>query len=149
MQDCKTDVYFIIVWLLIPLIGVTCNVWWLDPVSASFLALHGIFDWAETCIRNLNRLTGNSVGDALQKKLMYLAFRLSPFVEGFKTLTAYHAGDGVWVELDNLLDEATPLPTAYDIAETLQYCYEGLQEVDRAFVTVDYSTLGPTGHSVA
>jgi divalent metal cation (Fe/Co/Zn/Cd) transporter len=149
VQDCKTDVYFNIVSLLFPLIGVTANVWWLDPAGASLLALFVIVDWAETCIRNVSRLTGSNVGYALQKKLMYLAFRFSPVVEGFKALTAYHAGDGVWVELDILLDEATPLPTAHDIAETLQYCYEGLQEVDRAFVTVDYSTLGPTGHSVA
>ncbi|KAL2263961.1 hypothetical protein VTK26DRAFT_3955 [Humicola hyalothermophila] len=149
VQDCKTDVYFNIVSLLFPLLGVTCDVWWLDPVGASLLALYVIFDWAETCIRNVSRLTGSNVGDALQRKLMYLAFRFSPVVEGFKTLTAYHAGDGVWVELDILLDQATPLPTAHDVAETLQYCYEGLQEVDRAFVTVDYTTLGPTGHTVA
>ncbi|KAK4136004.1 hypothetical protein BT67DRAFT_375904 [Trichocladium antarcticum] len=148
VQDCKTDVYFNIASLLFPLIGVAADVWWLDPVGASLLALFVTVDWTETCIRNVSRLTGSNVGDALQKKLMYLAFRFSPVVEGFKSLTAYHAGDGVWVELDILLDEATPLPTAHDVAETLQYCYEGLQEVDRAFVTVDYSTLGPTGHSV-
>ena len=148
VQDCKTDVYFNTASLLFPLIGVTADVWWLDPVGASLLAIYVIVDWAETCIRNVSRLTGSNVGDALQKKLMYLAFRFSPVVEGFKSLTAYHAGDGVWVELDILLDEATPLPAAHDTAETLQYCYEGLEEVDRAFVTVDNTTLGPTGHSV-
>ncbi|VBB81499.1 Putative protein of unknown function [Podospora comata] len=147
VQDCKTDVYFNIASLLFPLVGVHAHIWWLDPVGASLLALYVIVDWAETCMRNISRLTGSNVGDALQKKLMYLAFRFSPVVEGFKSLTAYHAGDGVWVELDILLDENTPLPTAHDIAETLQYCYEGLQEVDRAFVTVDYSTFGPTGHA--
>ncbi|KAK0736600.1 hypothetical protein B0T21DRAFT_333101 [Apiosordaria backusii] len=148
VQDCKTDVYFNIASLLFPLVGVHAQIWWLDPVGASLLALYVIVDWAETCVRNISRLTGSNVSDALQKKLMYLAFRFSPVVEGFKSLTAYHAGDGVWVELDILLDEKTPLPTAHDIAETLQYCYEGLQEVDRAFVTIDYSTLGPTGHAI-
>lgn len=147
VQDCKTDVYFNLASLLFPLIGVKADVWWLDPVGASLLAVYVIFDWAETCIRNVSRLTGSNVSDGLQKKLTYLAFRFSSVVEGFKSLTAYHAGDGVWVELDILLDEATPLPTAHDVAETLQYCYEGLQEVDRAFVTIDYSTLGPTGHA--
>ncbi|KAK4195718.1 hypothetical protein QBC40DRAFT_185177 [Triangularia verruculosa] len=147
VQDCKTDVYFNIASLLFPLVGVHADIWWLDPVGASLLAVYVIIDWAETCMRNVSRLTGSNVGNALQKKLMYLAFRFAPVVEGFKSLTAYHAGDGVWVELDILLDEKTPLPTAHDIAETLQYCYEGLQEVDRAFVTVDYSTLGPTGHA--
>ncbi|KAK3321876.1 hypothetical protein B0H66DRAFT_552845 [Apodospora peruviana] len=147
VQDCKTDVYFNTASLLFPLIGVAANVWWLDPLGAALLALYVIYDWAETCLKNVSRLTGSSVDDALQKKLTYLAYRFSPVVEGFKSLTAYHCGDGVWVELDVLLDEGTSLPVAHDTAETLQYCYEGLQEVDRAFVTVDYSTLGPTGHS--
>lgn len=147
VQDCKTDVCFNTASLLFPLIGVAAQIWWLDPLGATLLAIYVICDWAETCIENISRLTGSSVDDALQKKLMYLAFRFSPVVAGFKTLTAYHAGDGVWVELDILLDESTSLPLAHDIAETLQYCYESLQEVDRAFVTVDYSTLGPTGHN--
>ncbi|KAK3935713.1 hypothetical protein QBC46DRAFT_367380 [Diplogelasinospora grovesii] len=138
VQDCKTDVYFNTVSLLFPLIGIGANIWWLDPLGATLLALHVIYDWAETCLQNVSRLTGSSVSDALKKKLMFLAYRFSPVVEGFKTLTAYHAGDGVWVELDVLLDEKTPLPTAHDIAETLQYCYEG--------AGVDYSKLGPTGH---
>ena len=52
-------------------------------------------------------------------------------------ITAYHMGDNVWAEIDLLLDEKTPLNKAHDIAETLQYCCEGLKEVDRAFVTTD------------
>jgi divalent metal cation (Fe/Co/Zn/Cd) transporter len=50
---------------------------------------------------------------------------------------AYHAGDGVWAEVDILLDPQEKLMRAHDIAETLQYCLEGLNEVDRAFVSVD------------
>ena len=67
-------------------------------------------------------------------------------VDGYKSVTAYHAGDGVWCEIDLLLNEKTPLEEAHDIAETLQYCCEGLSEVDRAFVSVDYSIEGPRGH---
>jgi len=147
VQDCKTDVYFNIASLLFPLIGAQLDVWWLDPAGAIVLALYVIFDWADTCMQNVTRLMGSKVDESLEKKLMYLAYRFSPVVKGFKTLTAYHAGDGVWVELDILLDEKCSLPRAHDIAETLQYCYEGMKEVDRAFVTVDYSTLGPAGHA--
>lgn len=79
---------------------------------------------------------------------MFLAWRFSPIVDAYKSITAYHAGEGVWVEVDLLLDEKTPLEQAHDVAETLQYCMEGLKEVDRAFVTVDYSSEGPSGHTV-
>jgi len=60
---------------------------------------------------------------------------------------AYHQGDGVWVEYDILFDQNTKLHRTHDVAETLQYCCEGLDEVDRAFVTTDYSIGGPSGHA--
>ena len=79
--------------------------------------------------------------------MIYLAWRFAPVVDAYKTITAYHAGDGVWVELDIMLGEETRLSRAHDVAETLQYCLEGLGEVDRAFVSVDYTSQGPTGHA--
>lgn len=81
------------------------------------------------------------------QKLMYVAYRFSPVVEGFKSVSAYHAGDGVWVEIDVLMEPHTKLYHAHDVAETLQYCCEGLGEVDRCFVSIDYSSSGPTGHA--
>ena len=68
---------------------------------------------------------------------MFMCYRFGPLVDGFKSVKAYHAGDGIWAEVDLLLDGKTPLSKAHDIAETLQYCCEALKEVDRAFVSVD------------
>ncbi|OWO97800.1 cation diffusion facilitator [Marssonina coronariae] len=87
------------------------------------------------------------VEDRVMDKLTFLAWRFSPLVLGYKSITAYHAGDGIWVEIDILLDEKTSLEICHDIAETLQYCAEAVPEVDRAFVTCDYATQGPTGHA--
>ncbi|KAL8788611.1 MAG: hypothetical protein Q9195_007206 [Heterodermia aff. obscurata] len=145
-QDCKTDVYFNTLSLLFPLIGHQLDLWWLDPVGAAILSLFIIYDWAETCLENVTRLSGSAVDDRLLRKITFLAWRFAPIVGGYKTITAYHAGDGIWVELDIMLDKDTKLGKAHDIAETLQYCLEGLKEVDRAFVSVDYATQGPTGH---
>lgn len=153
-QDCKTDVYFNTLSLLFPLIGHQMGIWWLDPVGAALLSLYVIYDWAETSFQNVIRLSGSAVDDRLLKKITFLAWRFAPIVKSYKTITAYHAGDGVWVEIDVMLDGKTPLEEAHDIAETLQYCCEGrtllpssyrptsntctgLEEVDRAFVTMD------------
>ncbi|EXJ96498.1 hypothetical protein A1O1_01624 [Capronia coronata CBS 617.96] len=146
-QDCKTDVYFNTLSLLFPLIGKQAGVWWLDPLGAALLSLYIIYDWADTCFENVTRLCGLAVDDTFQRKLIYLAFRFRNVVSGFKSVTAYHAGDGVWAEYDILLDESTPLRRTHDIAETLQYCAEALNEVDRAFVTTDYSVQNPGGHT--
>jgi cation diffusion facilitator family transporter len=129
-QDCETDVMFNTLSLLFPLIGSVADVWWLDPVGAGLLSLYIIYDWGSTCFENVTRLSGEAADEKLIKKLMYLAYRFSPVVQGFKNVTAYHAGDGIWVEYDVLLDPNTKLSRSHDIAETLQYCCEGLDEVD-------------------
>ena len=136
-QDCKTDVYFNSLSLLFPLIGHKANIWWLDPVGACSLSLFIIYDWAGTCLENVTRLTGEAASDRTERKMMFMAFRFAPLVGGFKSLKCYHVGDGVCVEIDVLMPEDTPLRRCHDVAETLQYCLEGLNEVDRAFVTID------------
>ncbi|KAL9130977.1 MAG: hypothetical protein Q9217_000966 [Psora testacea] len=148
-QDCKTDVFFNTLSLLFPLLGHQFSLWWLDPFGAAFLSLFIIYDWAETLFQNIARLTGSAVDDRVLKKVMYMAWRFAPLVEAYKCVTAYHAGDGVWVEIDVLMKENERLGKAHDVAETLQYCLEGLREVDRAFVTVDLrdTSQGPTGHA--
>ena len=140
-QDCKTDVIFNTLSLLFPIIGHAAKLWWLDPVGAALLSLFIIYDWAETLLENVARLTGAAVDDRILKKVTYMAWRFAPLVDAYKTITAYHAGDGVWVEIDIMMAEETKLGRAHDIAETLQYCLEGLGEVDRAFVTVDCAFL--------
>lgn len=145
--DCKTDVYFNLLSLLFPLIGHAADIWWLDPVGAGLLSLFIIYDWGHTSFENVVRLSGEAVDDDTMRKLTYLAYRFSPVVEGVKSITAYHNGDGIWVEFDILLDENTKLGRTHDLAVTLQYCAEGLGEVDRAVVTTDYAAIGPTGHA--
>ncbi|PBP25276.1 cation diffusion facilitator 10 [Diplocarpon rosae] len=146
-QDCKTDVVFNTLSLIFPTVGYATNTWYLDPLGAGFLSLFIIYDWAATCFSNVSRLTGAAVDDRVMEKLTFLALRFGPLVLGYKSITAYHAGDGIWVEIDILLDEKTSLEVCHDVAETLQYCAEAMPEVDRAFVTCDYATQGPTGHA--
>ena len=147
-QDCQTDVIFNTFSLLFPFIGYKADLWWLDPAGAGLLSLFIIYDWGHTTFDNVTRLSGEAADDKINKKLLYLAYRFSPVVEGFKSVTAYHAGDSIWVEYDILLKEDTPLSLTHDIVETLQYCCEGLKEVDRCFVSADYSLCGPTGHAL-
>ena len=146
-QDCKTDVFFNSLSLAFPFIGHQFDIWWLDPVGAGILSLYILFDWSHTALQNVSRLTGIGVDDSTLKKLLYLSWRFSPVVDSYKSITAYHAGDGIWCEVDLLLDEKTTLEYSHDLSETLQYCLEALPEVDRAFVTCDYTCHGPTGHT--
>ncbi|KAL9051530.1 MAG: hypothetical protein Q9162_005959 [Coniocarpon cinnabarinum] len=132
VQDCKTDVIFNTLSLLFPFIGLKANIWWLDAVGAGLLSLHIIYDWASTCLEQVTHLTGVGADDKELKRLLYLAWRFSPVIESYKSITAYHAGDGIWCEVDLLMDEKTPLEQTHDLSETLQYCLEGLPEIDRS-----------------
>jgi divalent metal cation (Fe/Co/Zn/Cd) transporter len=146
--DCKTDEIFNTLTLIFPAIGQAASIWWLDPLGAGLLSLFIIYDWGSTLFENIARLSGAAVEDRVLEKVTFFAWRLTPLVDGYKSITAYHVGDGVWVEIDILLDEKTPLGHAHDVAETLQYCMKGLPEVDRAFISCDYATQGPTGHAM-
>ncbi|KAF2669489.1 cation efflux protein [Microthyrium microscopicum] len=148
-QDCKTDVIFNTLSLLFPAIGHHWDIWWLDPLGAGLLSIFIIIDWSHTCVENVVRLSGSAADERVVQKITFVAYRFSSLVQGFKSIRAYHAGDGVWCEVDILLDANEVLVRAHDVAETLQYCLEGLVEVDRAFVTIDYTSYGPTGHSTA
>lgn len=136
-QDCKTDVFFNTLSLIFPALGIKFNIWWLDPLGAGLLSLFIIYDWGSTCFENVIRLSGAAADARLTRKIVFVAYRFESLVKGFKHVQAYHAGDGIWVEIDVLMDPEEKLVRCHDVAETLQYCLEGLNEVDRAFVTVD------------
>jgi hypothetical protein len=42
------------------------------------------------------------------------------------------------VEVDIIMDEDAPLKVTHDVSQTLQRKIEGLEDVERAFVHVDY-----------
>lgn len=54
------------------------------------------------------------------------------------TVRAYHFGNNFLVEADIVLPAEMTLREAHDIAEPLQQKIEGLPNVERAFVHVDY-----------
>lgn len=99
--------------------------WYLDPTGAAALSLYAVYDWTNTAFSTILRLTGAAVSPQMAKKLMYLAWRFSPVVDAYKSLTAYHVGDGIVVEVEIALDESTSLAEAHDISQTMQYCFEG------------------------
>lgn len=123
--DCKTDVYFNTASLIFPLIGSKLSIWYLDPVGAAILSLYVVYDWGNTALLTIFRLTGAAVFPQLAKKFIYLAWQFSPVIGAYKSMTAYHVGDGIVVEVEIALDESTSLAEAHDISQTMQYCFEG------------------------
>lgn len=74
---------------------------------------------------------------------------------------AYHSGQQLYVEVDIVMDPETKLRESHDVSQALQRKLEGLADVERAFVHVDYDyehdineehrplyDIGGSGHSI-
>ncbi|KAJ5942248.1 hypothetical protein N7516_002416 [Penicillium verrucosum] len=94
-------------------------VWYLDPVGACCIALLILFSWASTAFENMWLIR----------------------IQKMDTCRAYHSGQQLYVEVDIVMDPETKLRESHDVSQALQRKLEGLADVERAFVHVDYDYL--------
>ncbi|KAA3464009.1 metal tolerance protein 4-like isoform X1 [Gossypium australe] len=119
------DHYFDVVTNLVGLIAAVLGdkfYWWIDPAVS---------------------LVGQSAPPEVLQKLTYLVLRHHPQIKRVDTVRAYTFGVLFFVELyknqvDIELPEDLPLKEAHAIGESLQIKIELLQEVERAFVHLDF-----------
>ncbi|KAB2034719.1 hypothetical protein ES319_D04G104600v1 [Gossypium barbadense] len=134
------DHYFDVVTNLVGLIAAVLGdkfYWWIDPAGAIILALYTITNWSGTVLEN-----------AVLQKLTYLLLRHHPQIKRVDTVRAYTFGVLFFVEVDIELPEDLPLKEAHAIGESLQIKIEQLQEVERAFVHLDFECRHKPEHSV-
>ncbi|XP_022943489.1 metal tolerance protein 9-like [Cucurbita moschata] len=112
--------------------------WWLDPLGAILIALYTISNWAKTVMENVWSLIGRTAPPDYLAKLTYLVWNHHEEIKHIDTVRAYTFGCNYFVEVDIVLPGETSLSQAHDIGESLQDKLEQLDEVDRAFVHVDF-----------
>lgn len=83
-------------------------------------------------------LTGHTAQPEFLKKLTWIAINHHAEVLFIDTVRAFHFGSNFLVEVDIVLPEQMSLKVAHDIGESLQCKLEKLDEVERAFVHLDY-----------
>ncbi|KAI8262255.1 hypothetical protein K4K58_000810 [Colletotrichum sp. SAR11_239] len=113
-------------------------VWYLDPIGAMCIALLILFSWVANAFEQVWLLVGKSAPRDFLAKLTYMSMTHDTRILKVDTCRAYHAGQKYYVEIDIVMDEATPLKISHDVAQELQRKVEGLGDVERAFVHVDY-----------
>ncbi|KAK6223650.1 cation efflux family protein [Colletotrichum tabaci] len=114
-------------------------VWYLDPIGAICIALLILFSWVSNAFDQVWLLVGKSAPRDFVSKLIYMAMTHDTRILKVDTCRAYHAGQKYYVEIDVVMDESTALKISHDVAQDLQRKVEGLGDVERAFVHVDYS----------
>ncbi|KAK3349942.1 cation efflux family-domain-containing protein [Lasiosphaeria hispida] len=135
--DHRNDIVVNIFGLIMSIVG-DRFVWYLDPIGAILIALLILFSWAANAFEQVWLLVGKSAPRHFISKLIYMAMTHDDRVVKVDTCRAYHAGQRYYVEIDIVMDEELPLRITHDIAQELQRKLEGLSDVERAFVHVDY-----------
>jgi cation diffusion facilitator family transporter len=114
--------------------------WYIDPVGAILIALGIIYTWIGTAREHVTLLAGKSADPAFLSKITYISLTHDPQIKQIDTCRAYHSGNNYFVEVDVVFPPETLLYQAHDIGESLQIKLESLDDVDRAFVHLDYET---------
>ncbi|KAI8344680.1 hypothetical protein BC941DRAFT_409344 [Chlamydoabsidia padenii] len=75
-----------------------------------------------------------------------MAYRFSTKITAVDTVRAYYNGDRLLVEIDIILPPECPLHEAHDVGEALQDALEMMENVERAFVHLDYNAHHEVEH---
>ncbi|CAG7935543.1 unnamed protein product [Penicillium nalgiovense] len=116
-------------------------VWYLDPVGACCIALLILFSWASTAFENMWLIVGKCAPREFVNKCIYVTLTHDQRIQKVDTCRAYHSGQQLYVEVDIVMDPETKLRESHDVSQTLQRKLEGLADVERAFVHVDYDYM--------
>ncbi|KAF2280502.1 uncharacterized protein EI97DRAFT_411823 [Westerdykella ornata] len=112
--------------------------WYADPIGAILIGLLILVSWASNAFEHVWLLVGKSAPKEFISKLIYLVVTHDTRIRKVDTCRAYHAGQRYYVEVDIVMDEDAPLKVTHDVSQTLQRKLEGLADVERAYVHVDY-----------
>ncbi|KAI1661988.1 cation efflux family-domain-containing protein [Daldinia decipiens] len=136
--DHRNDIVVNIFGLVMSIVG-DRFVWYLDPIGAICIALLILFSWVSNAFEQVWLLVGKSAPKEFVSKLIYISMTHDPLVQKVDTCRAYHAGQKYYVEVDIVMDQNIPLKISHDVSQSLQRKLEGLGDVERAFVHVDYN----------
>ncbi|KAF7874360.1 hypothetical protein EAF04_003032 [Stromatinia cepivora] len=142
MLDHRNDIVVNSFGLIMSIVGTKyAKVWFLDPAGAIAIAFLILFSWASTAFEHMWLLVGKSAPQEFLNKLVYVAVTHDSRILKIDTARAYSAGEKYYVEVDIIMRQEETLKVTHDVSQTLQRKLEGLADVERAFVHVDYDDL--------
>jgi len=109
-----------------------------DPIGAILISFYICYNWWKTGSDQIKVITGRTAPPSVLAKITWLSLYHHEKIKNIDTVRAFHLGSGFLTDVHITLDENMTLREAHDIGESLQNKLELLQEVEVAFVHLDY-----------
>ncbi|PRW57612.1 CDF membrane isoform A [Chlorella sorokiniana] len=121
--------------------------WWVDGAAAIVIALVIMLRWSMITYSQVLKIVGQAAPEAFTRQVEALAAAHHPALE-VDVVRCYHFGPRYNVEMEVVLPGAMTVAESHDIALDLQHKLEALEDVERAFVHVDYEKRSWPEHKV-
>ncbi|KAF0686852.1 Aste57867_21380 [Aphanomyces stellatus] len=139
-QDHRNDVFSNGVAVITSIVGhYRSDFWYFDPIGAIAISIYITLSWVATGKEQVERLVGLRANNAFVDRVRAIADAHHPKLKS-DIVRAYHFGNNFLVELDVVLPEEMRVQESHDISLALQIKVEALNQVERAFVHVDYQS---------
>lgn len=146
MQDHFNDVFTITgANAFAGLAAINENLWVVDPIGATLIALYIIRVWGGTVWEQVNMLIGKSASPEFYEEVAQICQNHNEDLWLDQT-TIYHFGPRYYIEVEAIMPPDTPLRVAHDVGMELQHKLEANEQVERAFVHLDYQSRAYDEH---
>ncbi|ETI34736.1 hypothetical protein F441_18659 [Phytophthora nicotianae CJ01A1] len=122
--------------------------WYVDPAGAIIIFVYIMVAWGKMAWEQITQLVGVCASEEFIEEVKELCSRHHPSME-LDIVRAYHFGSKYLVELEVVVPGEMSVKLAHDIALQVQFKVENLEEVERAFVHVDYQARDYDEHVVS
>ncbi|EFJ44883.1 hypothetical protein VOLCADRAFT_94931 [Volvox carteri f. nagariensis] len=121
--------------------------WFVDPAVAVLFSLLIIRNWLAICWEQGQKMIGLEAPEELTEEVTHVTQNHCTELQ-LDRVTAYHHGSHMVVEVEVLLPADMTVRESHDIALALQHKIEAIDNVERAFVHVDYERRSLEEHKV-
>ncbi|KAE8882336.1 hypothetical protein PF005_g14855 [Phytophthora fragariae] len=128
--------------------AVYSDAWYVDPAGAILIFLYIMMSWGKMAWEQVTQLVGVCASEDFVQEVKELCSHHHPSM-ALDIVRAYHFGSKYLVELEVVVPAEMSVKAAHDIALQLQFKVENLDEVERAFVHVDYQSRDYDEHVVS
>ncbi|RHY01409.1 hypothetical protein DYB38_007113 [Aphanomyces astaci] len=115
------------------------ELWYFDSIGAIAISIYITLSWVATGKEQVERLVGLQADQDFIDRVRTIADAHHPKLQS-DIIRAYHFGNNFLVELEVVLPKDMSVQESHDISLALQIKVEALDEVERAFVHVDYQS---------